>query len=313
MKIYASDKGERRGKLEEAWQALNGKLGSQFEFDPSIQSDGEIRGSSTMMRDPVGISVYHHKGLAIVQANVWDIVVDVLKNEFGYRVYELERDEHFSLNDLDWVGYTKHRLWAGLVKTDHPDIRTNLESLLTPILPSFAGVKQYEFAVYRAGRHEHYEDYKGYDDIFHLPTLPNGLVDFDEIMKKLRKISTEKAIGLSSKVVCDDGTERHIPMIDFAVENAGKAKDMLSRLDLPHKFLVDSGRSFHHYYAGSLMNQEELLRHMERLKEQPEIGVDWPRLQIKKGFGLLRLTPSGDKPDYPEIIHSKEPPQQKLL
>jgi len=136
----------------------------------------------------------------------------------------------------------------------------------------------------------------------------------DEIRK--RNLTPDFAVGLASKVVMNDGSVMHIPMVDLHTGSLGimledrkiiwyeaKASDLLrivSRYRLHPAIKVKSGNSYH-IYGTRLKTPEEWKRFMHELRDDNAVGKIWPDLQIQQGFSLLRITPCAQKPYFPEV------------
>jgi len=109
-----------------------------------------------------------------------------------------------------------------------------------------------------------------------------------------------RAIGLASKVKIED-EEKHIPMIDFGCDyrhlNAALNSNFNGKIKMPG-MIVASGNSFH-FYGFELLNQNKWVEFMELIKNIPEVDKNWPDLQLKQGFSMLRITPSRRKLTQP--------------
>jgi hypothetical protein len=195
-------------------------------------------------------------------------------------------------------------------------IKENLEALLSPILASYKGVKEFEFAVYSPDAVVSSDDifpaYIEYDEVFPVQANERGTVDFGILVNRLAGLEEGKALALSSRVLTNDG-RRHMPMIDFKSRGVyyNDVLRMLQRLNLPFKFLVCSSVNFpvanyHHYCTGRLMDDKGSDEYFNFLREQPEVGVVWADFQAGQGFSLLRVAPSATKLWFPEILEVTE-------
>lgn len=197
-------------------------------------------------------------------------------------------------------------LWDELRNGKAHIIKKKLENLLFPILSSIKNADEYQFAVYNPFIVQSTDDvippYIEYDEIFSLPSSGNGLLNIDKLVEKIAKMSSKRALAFSSKIKINN-EYKQIPMIDFKSTELElwEIENIIKRLDIPRKSLVNSGNSFHHYNLNKLINLEEFYSYANRISEQPEIGKNWPWLSAHQGFSLLRISPSAKKPFFPTI------------
>ena len=129
--------------------------------------------------------------------------------------------------------------------------------------------------------------------------------------EELIQIEREKFIlGLMSVVKIDDGSFKHIPMIDFSSSGIGhdleKAKEALKRIGERKGFILNSGRGMH-YYGAELLSEEKwpkfigkclLLNIMEtRIVDHRFMGH-----RLVDGYGCLRVASHSTKPSTPTVI-----------
>ena len=113
-------------------------------------------------------------------------------------------------------------------------------------------------------------------------------------------------IAINSKVILEDGTERHIPMLDFKIKsnegNLQTVKDVLSVLDLKG-CILDSGKSYH-FVGYELKTESELIDMLSYfILLQPISDKAWATHQILERSASLRLSRKYGK--YPKIIDYK--------
>ena len=127
----------------------------------------------------------------------------------------------------------------------------------------------------------------------------------------------EEAIGLTSLVRLNDGTEQHLCLIDFRCNKSegglGSVRMTLRKLGISFGFLIDSGDSYHFIGAESypLGVYMDLLRRMQNFES---IGEDWPNYQISQGYADLRVTacPKRGKFLVPTLVERIGETQLKL-
>src|SRR3989338_3629034 len=253
------------------------------------------------------VVVYYNHGIAVVSLNAQykEDIINTLQNlEFRVPSKQMNID---ILSQLPFLS-PEEILWDELrAGNGKKAIEENLRALLMPILSSFNGVEEYEFAVYDPFIVSNTDDvipcYIEYDELFRLPALGNGLVNLDYLFEKIQTMPGGMALAISSRVRVKEG-EKHIPMVDFKTEGVCEedVKAVLERLQLPKKYLVYSVNSYHHYNTQDLLTEGRMERYLDVLAQQPEIGENWPWLQARQGFSLLRIAPCAKKPFYPEII-----------
>ncbi len=119
-----------------------------------------------------------------------------------------------------------------------------------------------------------------------------------------------RAIGLTSRVETKEGL-RHIPMIDFEnMEGVSWPGDrVIPALDKVgiEGIVVASGASYH-FYGFKLLTSSQWSCFMEVLdKSIPYVDKNWPELQLKQRYSLLRLTPSKRKFTQPCYLRHFRP------
>ncbi|HZT03269.1 MAG TPA: hypothetical protein VFA39_13485 [Steroidobacteraceae bacterium] len=122
----------------------------------------------------------------------------------------------------------------------------------------------------------------------------------------LRKIITgreSECLALNSKVTLQDGTSRHIPLLDFKLasknSNHQLARDCISALGL-RGFLLDSGRSYH-FIGASLVSGSDLFDVLAKfVLLNPLADKAWAAHQLLERSASLRIT--GKSGNTPEVI-----------
>jgi len=142
-------------------------------------------------------------------------------------------------------------------------------------------------------------------EAFELPN--NSGIDAELLEDKLQKMSIgpEIAVGISSRVVMDNGSIMHVPIIDFINPPRPSYESLYSDefIDLVRKFglsgvLLESGNSYH-FYGNKLQTPEEREQFIAKISEEELVGKFWPKLQLEQGYSLLRITPCILKPHFP--------------
>lgn len=120
-------------------------------------------------------------------------------------------------------------------------------------------------------------------------------------------IKENQNIGISSCIHLANGIKKHILMIDFRCavsrENEKRVLEFISEtLGLEGGFLLESGRSYHFYSSDYLLGEVQWVMFNNLLIKSDLVGEVWPKLQIRNGFSILRITNSKNKPVVPKII-----------
>jgi hypothetical protein len=126
----------------------------------------------------------------------------------------------------------------------------------------------------------------------------------EEVVNMVEKKEKEN-LGIKSIVELEDGSARHIPMIDFCCpcspKNEQKIVRILSFLKQDKGFLLESGNSYH-YYGIRLLTEAEWQVFMGQLRMINIVGRIWPSLQLRQNFSVLRVSISLVKPVLPKVI-----------
>ena len=141
-------------------------------------------------------------------------------------------------------------------------------------------------------------------DKFSLPV--NGCsIDLEQLTNKIIALKPTEALGISSLVKTKNGI-RHIGMIDFLTEHAYLQRCVETVQELGEKgFIVKSSElpeAYHFYSTKDLLTEQQFIESMQRLKTLRSVGTNWPELQLKQGFALLRISTSAHKKSIPYIV-----------
>ena len=124
----------------------------------------------------------------------------------------------------------------------------------------------------------------------------------------------EEAIGLTSLVRLNDGTERHLGLIDFCCEKSEEGLDIvrmaLNGIDMRFGFIIDSGNSYH-FIGTQPYFFERYMDLLRKMRDFESIGEDWPNCQISQGYSDLRVTacPKRGKFHVPRLVEHIEDTQ----
>lgn len=109
--------------------------------------------------------------------------------------------------------------------------------------------------------------------------------------------------GINSRVILENGTIRHIPMLDFHISysdrNTIAVKEVCKLLGY-HGFVLSSGRSYH-FIGNTLITKSEMISFLGRaLLFTPIVDTVWIAHQLQDQACTLRI--SGKYGVYPEVI-----------
>jgi len=121
-----------------------------------------------------------------------------------------------------------------------------------------------------------------------------------------RKETAVAMIALSSLVDLKDGSQRHIPMVDFhcppSKSNLELATAVANELKVGPGFLLESGRSYH-FYGLELMSRSALASFLGRvLLFSPIVDRAWIAHQLIESACALRISPRGETGEAPQVI-----------
>lgn len=114
-------------------------------------------------------------------------------------------------------------------------------------------------------------------------------------------IRREAPLAINSKVIIDDGTSRHIPLLDFKLPCSGSnnnlAKSCIRVLGL-RGYLLESGRSYH-FIGDYLISESELLDLLAKFALlSPISDKAWVSHQIIERSASLRITEKDGKEPF---------------
>lgn len=102
----------------------------------------------------------------------------------------------------------------------------------------------------------------------------------------------------------------HMKQLDFScnpdIKNAESIADEFFKMKAGGGWLVDSGRSFH-FYGKDVLNEREWIRFMQEFYDMPTtvmiglLDIDYPLMNLTRGYSILRLSESELKKKRPEI------------
>lgn len=142
--------------------------------------------------------------------------------------------------------------------------------------------------------------------LYHKPNTQLERIPRANAANKLRNLVRETAVN--SRVLLDDGSEQHLPLLDFKIrpsKNATKAvRAAIVALGL-QGYLLDSGKSYH--FIGSQLIAAntliDLLTNFTLLS--PISDRAWAAHQILERSASLRITPKrGHTPNLIDIIQA---------
>ena len=113
------------------------------------------------------------------------------------------------------------------------------------------------------------------------------------------------ALAFSSHVALRDGTEAHIPMMDFrcnpSPQNSLIVKKALTAMGEHSGVLINSGRSYH-FYGLRLLSQQEWVRFLAMgILFSPVVDVRYIAHRLADGACRLRVSLGPDKPTLPHV------------
>ncbi|MBS3091287.1 hypothetical protein J4217_02470 [Candidatus Pacearchaeota archaeon] len=121
---------------------------------------------------------------------------------------------------------------------------------------------------------------------------------------RLNDIGENQVYSLTSKVSCNDGKTKHIPMMNFHSTSTANIKLALEHICGQRKgAILNSGRFFH-YYGDFLLDENEWTNFMaEFLMPNVLISPRYIGHRLHDGYCTLRLTSDERyKPNIPRVI-----------
>jgi hypothetical protein len=128
--------------------------------------------------------------------------------------------------------------------------------------------------------------------------------------ERIRQASASLAPGwvlaLCSKCEARDGSQWHIPMMDFRCAptpmNLQRTQIALKQLGQTRGAILESGRSYH-YYGFELQNRDQWLEFMARsLLLAPFVDARFVAHRLLEGTSVLRITATERKPRIPFVV-----------
>jgi hypothetical protein len=132
----------------------------------------------------------------------------------------------------------------------------------------------------------------------------------DWILDDLRSLALKPAgagmIAISSVVDLQDGSQRHIPMVDFhcpaSPSNLKLAEAVANELNVGPGFILASGKSYH-FYGLELINGSELASFLGRaLLFAPIVDRAWIAHQLIESACALRISPRAETGEAPHVV-----------
>jgi hypothetical protein len=122
------------------------------------------------------------------------------------------------------------------------------------------------------------------------------------LRRRLAMVPRDAALAILSTVDMPDGTNLHIPMIDFRIEPSESARITARRVCSYMKlsgFLANSGNSYH-FYGRELVDAEQHRTHLRRgLLFAPITDQRWLAHELINGESALRIS---GQPQLPLVI-----------
>jgi len=125
-------------------------------------------------------------------------------------------------------------------------------------------------------------------------------------LQNLEHLSNNEVWSLTSKVLCDDGTDKHIPMmnfhpIDISLEEIKQAIKIICGEN--NGIILSSGRFFH-YYGNFLLTEKEWEKFMiDFLMPCVLVSPRYVGHRLNNGYCTLRLTADKEyKTTIPKVI-----------
>lgn len=128
--------------------------------------------------------------------------------------------------------------------------------------------------------------------IFHNENTTYNYFLRDDILDYLGQ-EIEGDVAINSKVIMDDGSELHIPMLDFKLKSCEHNVEIIEKvikvLDL-HGYILNSGKSYH-FIGYNLITENELLTLLAKfILLHPISDKAWASHQIIERSASLRLS-----------------------
>ncbi len=126
-----------------------------------------------------------------------------------------------------------------------------------------------------------------------------------EVIQEILDSSTNKLVGVQSKVEYLGHYIQHVPMVDFNFEvnqaNLAKVKEALNLMCQKDGFILSSGRSFH-YYSSHLLDEKEWQSFMGQSLLTGLVEPRYVGHSLIQGAATLRISAGLNKPKEPEVV-----------
>lgn len=146
---------------------------------------------------------------------------------------------------------------------------------------------------------------------YHNPSKDAIFIDRNTLTEKYLQNLANEALGnrmlaLSSLVKLHDGSQRHLPMLDFHIpispESLRLVCAVVRELHMGEGFVLETDRSYH-FYGGCLLKQDELARFLGRaLLFAPIVDRSWIAHQLIESACALRISPRGENGYAPRVV-----------
>jgi hypothetical protein len=128
----------------------------------------------------------------------------------------------------------------------------------------------------------------------------------DRIRQAIESLDAGWVLALCSKCEALDGSQWHIPMMDFRCApspmNLERTRIALKQLGQTRGAILESGRSYH-YYGFELQDRKQWIEFMAKsLLLAPFIDARFVAHRLLEGTSVLRLTSSERKPRVPCVV-----------
>jgi hypothetical protein len=128
----------------------------------------------------------------------------------------------------------------------------------------------------------------------------------DNIESKLERLPEGFVLAFSSKVVLEDGTQAHVPLMDFrcnpSPQNSSIVKKALAAMGERSGILAHSGRSYH-FYGLRLLSEDAWRRFLAMgILFSPIVDARYIAHRLADGACRLRICAGSDKPSVPWVM-----------
>jgi hypothetical protein len=129
----------------------------------------------------------------------------------------------------------------------------------------------------------------------------------ERIKQEISSVPHGWVLAVCSKSEMDDGSPRHIPMLDFRCSptpmNLDRTRVALKQLGQTRGVILESGRSYH-FYGFELQDETQWTQFMARsLLLAPFVDTRFVAHRLIEGTSVLRISSSERKPTVPFVVH----------